>query len=133
MGIESRRRGAFVRFSYLSFALSSFVIGGAMIVDPIGFWGFFGLRLGEPIVAAVYGGAIFGEGLACLWGRSRPARAVGVLIYMVAYKTVVVATLVPRLVLMDEAPWAGWLIVAAWGSVAIWAAMLIPWREQRAV
>jgi hypothetical protein len=118
-----------MRFSYLGFALSSFVIGGAMIVDPIGFWGFFDLRLSEPIVATVYGGAIVGEGLACLMGWFRPARVVGVLHYMVFYKVVVVAALVPRLLSMDEAPWAGWLIVAAWGSVAIWAALLLyPWR-----
>lgn len=121
-----------LRLSCLNFALSSFLVGGFIIADPIGFFGLFGIELGEPIVASVYGGAIVGEGLACLWGWFEPARVTGVLLYMVAYKSVVVLTLTPRLLVMEDPPFGGALIVAAWGLVAVWAAILYPWRGDRA-
>lgn len=129
MGTDSLKKIKATRWSYACFALSSFLIGGWMVIDPLGFWGLFDLRLQDPIVATVYGGGIVGEGVVCLWGAFQPARASAILLYMVAYKTVVVAALVPRLSAMDAPPWAGWVVVAAWGFVAIWAAVLFPWRD----
>jgi len=132
MSTDSAAKIKAMRLSYLCFACSSFVIGGAMLLDPIGFWARFDLHVGEPVVATVYGAGIVGEGLVCAWGWLHPLRASAVLLYMVSYKTVVVLALVPRLLGMPEPPWAGWLVVAAWGFVAVWAALLFPWRGPEA-
>ena len=127
MGTDSPKKIKAMRWSYLVFALSSFPIGGAMVAAPLAFWGAFGLALEDPILATVYGGGVVGEGVVCLWGWFRPQRAVGILVYMLAYKGVVVAALLPRLLAMAEPPAAGWMIVAFWGFVAVWAALLLPW------
>jgi hypothetical protein len=121
------RKIKWMRVHYVCFALSSFLVGGWMAVDPAGFWGLFGLEIGEPIIPTVYGSAIVGEGVVCWLGVKRPLRFIPILYYMVAYKLVVCIVLVPKLLCMDNAPLAGWGIILAWGSVIVMCGIILPW------
>ena len=116
-----------MRPAYGVFAVSSFALGGWMALDPIGFWAAFGLTTSDPVVPGIYGGAICGEAVLCTLGFVRPLRYLPILQYMIAYKAVVCATLIPRLLEMPEAPLAGWLVVVAWGAVGLFCIWLIPW------
>jgi hypothetical protein len=133
MKAELDRKITLMRVHYACFALSSFLIGGWMAVDPGSFWGLFGLEIGEPIIPTVYGSAIVGEGVVCWLGVKRPLRFIPILYYMVAYKLVVCIALVPKLLHMDDAPLAGWLIILAWGSVIVMCGFILPWGRGREV
>ncbi len=104
-----------------------------MAVDPGSVWGLFGLEIGESIIPTVYGSAIVGEGVVCWLGVKRPLRFIPILYYMVAYKLVVCIALVPKLLQMDDAPLAGWLIILAWGSVIVMCGLILPWGRGREV
>lgn len=121
------RKITLMKVHYACFMLSSFLVGGWMAVDPAGFWAIFGLEIGEPIIPTVYGAAIVGEGMVCGLGMKRPLRFIPILYYMVAYKVVVCIVLVPKLLHMDAAPLAGWLIILAWGSVIVMCGFVLPW------
>ena len=86
-----------------------------------------GLEIGEPIIPTVYGSAIVGEGVVCWLGVKRPLRFIPILYYMVAYKLAVCVVLAPKLLQMDDAPLAGWGIIAAWGSVIVMCGIILPW------
>lgn len=98
-----------------------------MILDPGMFWSTFGITGSEPIVQTTYGAAIVGEGVVCALGRRDPLRYTVVFEYMMAYKSVTVLALTPRLWAMEAPPWGGVLLVVAWAGVALTCAWVYPW------
>jgi hypothetical protein len=107
--------------------VTSLALGLWTLVHPSSFWGTIGISAADPIVQAIYGGAICGEGIICGLGIRRPLRYLVIFQYMMAYKAVVCVGLVPRLLLMDDAPIAGFVIVACWAIAAVQAALVYPW------
>ena len=103
-----------------------------MIADPGMFWGTFGITGSEPLVQTTYGAAIVGEGVVCWFGRRDPLRYTVVFEYMMAYKSVVVLSLTPRLWAMEAPPWGGVLLVVAWAGVAVMCAWVYPWGRSAA-
>ena len=121
-----------MKMAYALFSSTSIALGLWMVIAPTSFWGLLNINDTDPVVQAIYGGAICGEGIMCLLGFFRPLRYIAIFQYMMAYKAAVCLALIPRLAFMEDAPAAGWLIVAAWGSVILQAAMVYPWgmREE---
>jgi hypothetical protein len=116
---------AMKRFYLISF-VTSMILGLWTLVAPSTFWGTIGISGSDPIVQAIYGAAICGEGIICGLGFLRPMRHATIFLYMVVYKSLVVLGLVPRLLLMENPPLAGWFIVAAWALAGIQAALVYP-------
>ncbi|MFA9472063.1 MAG: hypothetical protein ACERNK_15945, partial [Deltaproteobacteria bacterium] len=55
----SPSRVQMIRACCLLFASTSFILGGAMMIDPASTWAMLGLDVGSnPFVQALYGGAI---------------------------------------------------------------------------
>ena len=121
-----------MKMAYALFSSTSVVLGLWMVIAPASFWGTIGVNDTDPIVQAIYGGAICGEGIMCFLGLFKPLRYIAIFQYMMAYKAAVCLALIPRLLLMEDAPVAGWFIVLAWGSVIVQAALVYPWgmREE---
>lgn len=128
----SRTRILVIRLTCLSFALSSFVLGGWMLIDPASLWGLFGVG-GDPFIQALYGGAILGEGSMFALGAIWPVRYLVFFQYLVIYKTM--ACLAGFVVLsgMDAPPLGGWLILGAWAFAGLISAAVFPWSEWRTV
>ncbi|HEY3451513.1 MAG TPA: hypothetical protein VGK67_34460 [Myxococcales bacterium] len=110
-------------------AATSAILGLWTLVAPASFWGTLGISATDPIVQAIYGGAICGEGIINGLGVRWPLRYLVILQYMMAYKAVVVVGLVPRLLLMDSAPIAAWIVVAAWAFAGVQSAVGFPWGK----
>ncbi len=119
---------AMKRFYVISFA-TSMILGLWTLAAPSTFWGTIGISGSDPIVQAIYGAAICGEGIICGLGFLQPLRHTTIFLYMAVYKSLVVLGLVPRLILMSDPPLAGWFIVAAWGLAGIQAALVYPWGQ----
>ena len=116
-----------LRWAYALFSSTSLALGLWMVIAPTHFWGLINVNDTDPIVQTIYGGAICGEGIICLLGLFKPLRYVAILQYMMAYKAVVCVALLARLAFMEDPPIAGWIIVAAWGSVILQGALVYPW------
>ncbi len=114
-------------------AVTSLVLGLWTLVRPESFWGAIGIGAGDPIVQAIYGAAICGAGVLCAMGLGQPLRYLPILQYMMAYKAVVVVGLAPRLLLMDSAPLAAWVVVLAWAVAGVQAGLVYPWGRWREV
>ena len=97
------------------------------MIAPGSFWGTIGINGTDPIVQAIYGGGICGEGIVSALGVVKPLRHLGIFQYMMAYKAVVCLGLVPRLLLMDHAPPAAWIVVACWAFAGVQSALVYPW------
>lgn len=114
-------------------AVTSMVLGLWTLVHPSSFWGTIGISGSDPIVQAIYGGAICGEGIISALGFSRPLRYVAIFQYMMAYKLVVCLGLIPRLLLMDAPPIAAWIVVGAWAIAGVQSAAVYPWGRWREI
>jgi hypothetical protein len=121
-----------MRRYYAVSSVTSLILGLWTLIAPETFWGTIGINGSDPIVQAIYGGAICGEGIISILGYFKPLRYIALFQYMIAYKAVVCIGLIPRLILMDNPPIAAWFIVAAWAIAGIQSAMNYPfgmWRE----
>jgi len=121
-----------MRRYYAVSSVTSLILGLWTLVAPGTFWGTIGISGSDPIVQAIYGGAICGEGIISTLGFFKPLRYIVIFQYMIAYKAVVCIGLIPRLIIMDSPPIAAWFIVAAWAFAGIQSAMNYPfgmWRE----
>lgn len=116
-----------LRRHYAMCAVTSGILGLWTLVHPASFWGSIGISDSDPIVQAIYGAAICGEGILCALGLRQPLRYLPILQYMMAYKALVVLGLVPRLLAMPAAPLAGWLIALAWAIAGVQCALVFPW------
>ena len=105
-----------------------------MMVDPAGAWGSMGIDVAPtPLVEALYGGAIMGEGLMAALGVVWPVRYLVFLQYMVAYKTFACLAAIALLARAADPPTAGWLVVASWAFPAVASAAVFPWSQWRTV
>ena len=121
-----------MRRYYAVSSVTSIILGLWTLIAPETFWGTIGISGSDPIVQAIYGGAICGEGIICTLGFFKPLRYIVIFQYMIAYKTVVCLGLIPRLLMMTNPPVAAWFIVAAWAFAGIQSAMSYPfgmWSE----
>ncbi len=116
--------------SYLNFAVSSFVFAGAMAWDPPGFFAWLGVPDVTTTMGRIYAGVIFGEAVVSTAGVIRPLRALGILLFMVAYKSAVIALLLPS-AWADDAPGGLFIVIGAQASAALWAAAAMPWSLWR--
>lgn len=116
-----------LKINYAFNAVTSLALGGWTVIAPSTFWGAIGIGDSDPIVQAIYGAAICGEGIINGLGVRRPLRYLVILQYMMAYKAVVVLGLVPRLLLMDHPPLAAWIVVACWAYAGVQSAVMFPW------
>ena len=103
-----------------------------MVIDPASAWAALGVDVGQdPFVQALYGGAIIGEGAICALGVIWPVRYLVFFQYMVIYKTLACLAGIGVLVLMETAPVSAWLVIGAWASAGLMAALVFPWRQWR--
>jgi hypothetical protein len=136
MGIKglSGRRIQLIRVICFLFAVSSFVLGGWMVADPVSAWASMGLHAGEhPFVPALYGGAIVGEGAMFALGAIWPIRYLVFFQYLVIYKTMACLAGIAVLAAMDPAPVGGWLVIGGWAFAGLIAALVFPWKQWRDV
>lgn len=125
---ESRIR--VIRLVFFFFAATSFVLGGWMMFDPASAWASMGIDVGpDPFAAAIYGGAIMGEGLMFALGAVWPVRYIVFLQYLVLYKALACFAGLLVLLRMDPAPTGGWFVLAGWAFAGITAAVIFPWKE----
>ena len=125
---ESRIR--LIRALFLLFATTSFALGGWMVVDPASAWASMGIEVGPtPLVQALYGGAILGEGLISALGVVWPVRYLVFLQYMVAYKAFACLAAIALLLQAEAPPVAGWMVVASWAFPAVASAAVFPWKQ----
>jgi len=122
-----------LRRYYALSAVTSLALGLWTLIWPASFWGAIGVGGPDPIVQAIYGAAIIGEGVISGLGLRQPLRYLVILQYMMAYKAVVVLGLVPRLLLMPRAPLGAWTVVACWAFAGVQCALLFPWGRWREV
>jgi len=123
---ESRIR--LIRFVFFFFAITSFALGGWMLLDPRGAWASMGIELREePFVAGIYSGAILGEGVMFALGAIWPTRYLFFLQYLMAYKALACLGGLLVLLKMTPAPPGGWLVLAGWAFAGLTAAAIYPW------
>ena len=126
----SARHIQLIRLVCFFFAITSFVLGAWMMIDPASAWGSMGIKVGpDPFAAAIYGGAIMGEGAMFALGAIWPVRYLVFLQYLVLYKTFACLAGIVVLLRMDPAPVGGWLVLAGWAFAGITAAVIFPWRQ----
>jgi hypothetical protein len=126
----SQERIRLIRALFVLFATTSFALGAWMMIDPVAAWGAMGIEVtGTPLVQALYGGAIMGEGLMAALGVVWPVRYLVFLQYMIAYKTFACLAAITLLVRADDPPMAGWLVVGSWAFPAIASALVFPWNR----
>ncbi|MGC4120253.1 MAG: hypothetical protein QM765_37855 [Myxococcales bacterium] len=127
MSPELQKRVRKLKRQYALNAVTSAVLGLWTLAAPASFWGTIGIGGGDDIVQAIYGAAICGEGIINGLGVRWPLRYLVILQYMMAYKAVVVVGLVPRLLLMEQAPVGAWVVVACWAFAGVQSAVGFPW------
>lgn len=130
---EFETKVRYLKWVYSLCASTSFALGLWMVIAPTHFWGLIRVNDTDPIVQAIYGAAICGEGVLCLLGLFQPLRYIAIFQYMMAYKAIVCIALIPRLALMEDAPIAGWVIVFFWASTAMLCAWVFPWGKWKEV
>ena len=119
-----------IRIVFVLFAATSFVLGAWMMFDPKSAWGSMGIDVGaEPFAAAIYGGAIMGEGAMFALGAIRPVRYIVFLQYLMVYKTLACLAGLLVLVRMEPTPMGGWFVLAGWAFAGITAAVVFPWKQ----
>lgn len=128
----SQPRISMIRLICLCFALSSFVLGGWMMIDPQSFWSLLGVG-GDPFVEALYGGAIWGEGTMFALGAIWPVRYLVFFQYLVIYKTMACLAGLAVLLRMDAAPLGAWLVLVGWAAAGLISAAVFPWPQWRTV
>lgn len=111
------------------FSLSSFMLGGWMLIAPDAFWQMMSVTGSNTTSQILYGGAICGEGVIFALGVWKPARYMTVIHYLIPYKLIGCAALVPRLVGVEPFPAGSWMIIGAWLSPAIIGALVYPWGK----
>lgn len=121
-----------MRWACLGMALSSFLLGAWMVLQPNGFWSLVGVpAMGDHGMAVsvhvIYAGAILGEGVALLLVFLRPLHNLGFLHYMMAYKCIACIALAAWIVDIDPVPAGGWMIFGGWAAAGLIAAGIYPW------
>lgn len=130
----SERRIQLIRLVCFLFAVSSFVLGGWMMIDPASAWGSMGIEVGpDPLAAAIYGGAIMGEGVMFALGTIWPVRYLVFFQYLMLYKTFSCLAGAAVLLRMDPAPLGGWVVLAGWAFAGLTGAAVFPWKQWRNV
>ena len=125
---ESRIR--LIRLVFFFFAATSFVLGAWMMFDPASAWASMGIDVGpDPFAAAIYGGAIMGEGMMFALGAMRPVRYIVFLQYLMMYKALACLAGLLVLLRMDPAPVGGWFVLAGWAFAGITATLIFPWKQ----
>jgi len=123
-----------IRACCLLFASTSFILGGAMMINPASTWAMLGLDVGpDPFVQALYGGAIMGEGAMFALGAIWPVRYLVFFQYLVIYKTFACVAGIAVLLRMEPAPTGAWLVIGAWASAGLLSALVFPWGQWRTV
>lgn len=117
-----------IRAVCILFALTSFVIGAWMMIDPGAAWASVGIDVGDqPFAAALYGGAIMGEGamfgLAAIW----PVRYLVFFQYLMMYKTFACIAGAAVLLRMEQAPPGAWLTLGGWAFAGLLCVAVFPW------
>lgn len=130
-GLSASRVRA-IRAVCILFAVTSFAIGAWMMIDPAEAWASVGIDVGdEPLAAALYGGAIVGEGamfaLCAIW----PVRYVVFFQYLIIYKTFSCIAGAAVLLRMEAAPPGAWLTIAGWAFAGLTGALVFPWSYWR--
>ncbi|MEM7135928.1 MAG: hypothetical protein AAF500_05070 [Myxococcota bacterium] len=125
----SPTRVLIIRVTAASFALSSFLLGSWMMIDPASFWEFLGVG-GNPFVQAIYGGAIMGEGVMFALATVWPARYVIFFQYLVFYKTFACLAGLSVLLDMPSRPLGAWLILGGWAFAGVASAAVYPWPSK---
>lgn len=128
----SQTRILVIRLTCVSFALSSFALGGWMMVDPSAFWELAGVG-GDPFVQALYGGAILGEGAMFALGAVWPVRYLVFFQYLVIYKTMACLSGFAVLSSMEAPPLGAWLVLGGWASAGLISAAVFPWPQWKMV
>jgi hypothetical protein len=128
----SESRIQLIRVACFFFALTSFALGGWMMVDPASAWSMMGVNVGQdPFVQALHGGAIMGEGAMFALGVKWPVRYLVFFQYLVVYKTLACLAGIGVLLRMDSAPIGGWMVIGAWASAGVISALVFPWGQWR--
>lgn len=128
----SERQVQLIRLVCFLFAASSFILGGWMMIDPSGAWGSMGIEVAsDPVVPAIYGGAIMGEGAMFALGAIWPVRYLVFLQYLVLYKTFACIAGAVVLLRMESSPVGGWLVIAGWAFAGATSALVFPWKDWR--
>lgn len=129
MSPELEKKVEKLKRQYAMNAVTSAALGLWTLVAPASFWGAIGISGTDDIVQALYGAAICGEGMINGLGVRGPLRYLAILQYMMAYKAVVAVGLTPRLLLMDHAPVAAWVVVGCWAFAGVQSAIGFPWGK----
>lgn len=114
----------------VGFALSSFALGGWMLVDPSAFWRSMGLET-SPFVASLYAGGIVGEGVMFALTARRPLRYLVFFEYMVVYKTLACLAFTRVLSAQEIVPPGAFAVLFGWavaGATSAWIAWEDPTR-----
>ena len=123
-----------IRLACLLFASTSFVIGPWMMIDPASAWGTMGVQVeSDPLVQALYGGAITGEGVMFALCAKWPVRYLVFFQYLVIYKTLACIAGIAVLLRMEPAPIGAWAVIGGWASAGLIAAVVFPWGQWRTV
>jgi hypothetical protein len=126
----SEARIRLIRMVFFFFAATSFILGGWMMLDPAGAWASMGIDVGtDPFAAAIYGGAIMGEGLMFALGAIWPVRYLVFLQYLMLYKAFACLAGLMVLLRMDPIPTGGWFVLAGWAFAGITAVLIFPWKQ----
>lgn len=127
---ESRVRA--IRGVCVLFASTSFVIGAWMMIDPAAAWASVGIDVGaHPFVAALYGGAIVGEGAMFALGAVWPVRYLPFFQYLMIYKASACLSGAAVLLGMEQAPSGAWLTLGGWAFAGLLCAVVFPWTYWR--
>lgn len=127
----SEKRVSVIRATCALFAVSSFLLGAWMTIDPGSYWEGMGVG-GDPFVEAIYGGAILGEGAMFALGVIWPLRYVVFFQYLVVYKTMACLAGFAVLARMEApTPTGAWLVLGAWAGAGIISAIVFPWQSWR--
>lgn len=128
----SRTRILVIRLTCMSFAVSSFLLGGWLMFDPASFWELVGVS-GNPFVQALYGGAILGEGVMFALGVIWPVRYLVFFQYLAVYKTLACLAGFAAMTNMDAPPIGAWLVLGGWAAAGLISAVVFPWTQWRTV
>ena len=128
----SQTRILVIRLTCVSFSLSSFLLGGWIMIDPSSFGELLGVS-GDPFVQALYGGAIWGEGTMFALGAIWPVRYLVFFQYLVIYKTMACFAGSAVLLNMDSPSFGAWLLLGGWASAGLISAAVFPWPQWRTV
>ncbi len=118
-----------MKFTYFVFGPCALFIGGFIVISPDTFWELLRVNYFDPLSQTLYGAVLCGVGIISLMGIKNPLKYIFLFQFLAVYKTILVIALVPRLILLDNAPIAGWIIAFLWFCMAVISVMVFPWGK----